>query len=268
MASSLGRLSTYNWGEHQWTNPGFLEWTTKYPHLKCLSWPLPRRLAALRIGNVKIYVLCTCTNFCPLFCSNQTWTNFHLIYHRSIAAVRNLYRALAGAKAHVLLCMVAEQPRKKKKNENHWVAQFVPILDPKLIILVPQRSSLCMGLVRMFDHPKKDRPPVIKRGNGKSPISLGFNGNIIYQWCIFHCNVWLPDGNWSFHMRSKQDKTVGPLVTNFWPIGNPCIFLQRSCLYNRDSPIGQHHGSTVRCSRIVAKIIQASRWHLTADGSK
>ena len=82
-ASSLGRLSTYNWGEHQWTNPGFLEWTTKYPHLKCLSWPLPRRLAALRIGNVKIYVLCTCTNFCPLFCSNQTWTNFHLSNHRS-----------------------------------------------------------------------------------------------------------------------------------------------------------------------------------------
>ena len=33
-------------------------------------------------------------------------------------AVRNLYRALAGAKAHVLLCMVAEQPR-KKKYENH-----------------------------------------------------------------------------------------------------------------------------------------------------
>eukprot|EP00435_Cladocopium_sp_Y103_P029431 s1594_g7.t1 len=30
-----------------------------------------------------------------------------------------------------------------------------------------------------------------------------------------------------------------------------------SCLFNRDSPIGQHDGSTVRYSRIIAKIIRA-----------
>ena len=33
-------------------------------------------------------------------------------------------------------------------------------------------------------------PPVIKRGNWKSP-----NGNIIYKWWIFHCQAWLQEGS-------------------------------------------------------------------------
>jgi hypothetical protein len=30
---------------------------------------------------------------------------------------------------------------------------------------------------------------VIKRGNGKSIIDGGFNGDIIYKWVMFHCHV-------------------------------------------------------------------------------
>ena len=38
--------------------------------------------------------------------------------------------------------------------------------------------------------------PGIKYGNWKSPRNGGFNGKINYEWWIFHCHVWLPEGKY------------------------------------------------------------------------
>jgi len=37
-------------------------------------------------------------------------------------------------------------------------------------------------------------PPVIKRGNVKSPMNGGFNGKIIYEWYIFYCPCLITGG--------------------------------------------------------------------------
>ena len=40
-----------------------------------------------------------------------------------------------------------------------------------------------------------DYPPVIKCGTWKPTRNGGFNMKITYKSCIFHCHVWLPEGN-------------------------------------------------------------------------
>ena len=47
--------------------------------------------------------------------------------------------------------------------------------------------------------------------NGKSDITGGLNGKVIYKWEMFHCHVWLPEGNpmmWcrvSWNVSNGQD---------------------------------------------------------------
>ena len=45
-------------------------------------------------------------------------------------------------------------------------------------------------------------PLVIKHGNRKATRNWGFNMKITCKWSIFHCHVWLPEGNLQWFVHS------------------------------------------------------------------
>ena len=62
---------------------------------------------------------------------------------------------------------------------------FSMILDVNLYyFILLTYDYLCLSMIY-------DDPPVIKCGEGNSPINGGFHGKITYRWSNFHCHVWL-----------------------------------------------------------------------------
>ena len=46
-----------------------------------------------------------------------------------------------------------------------------------------------------LDHAYQWFPPVIKCGNDETSMNGCFHGKVFYTWWIFHCHVWLSEGN-------------------------------------------------------------------------
>ena len=51
---------------------------------------------------------------------------------------------------------------------------------------------------------------------GKSPINRGLNRKIVYYWWIFHCHVWLPEGN-STPTRTNDQLVVSGVFDVWFP---------------------------------------------------